>query len=176
MAEDLRRYLGHLPVRARADSLAYRASKFAARNRVVLGAATVAVAALAASAAVAVWQARTAARERDRALVRLQRAEAADDLAGFLLEEATPSGGKPLTNAEMLARGERVIERRYAGDPALRVHMELTLAERYFENSQFDRWRATLERAFSAARGLDDVALRSRAGCAWALALAEQDR
>jgi eukaryotic-like serine/threonine-protein kinase len=176
MADDLRRYLDRQPVRARPDSLAYRARKFAARNRLVLGAATVAVAALATGTAVAAWQARTAARERDRALVRLQRAEAADDLAGFLLEEATPSGGRPLTNAEMLARGEAVIERRYASDPALRVHMLLTLADRYYQNDQFDRWRSTLDRAFSAARGLDDVALRSRASCARALALAEEER
>jgi eukaryotic-like serine/threonine-protein kinase len=176
MADDLRRYLDRQPVRARPDSLAYRARKFVARNRVVLGAATVAVAALAASAAVAVWQARTAARERDRALVRLQRAEAADDLAGFLLEEATPSGGRPLTNAEMLDRGEALIERRYAGDPALRVHMLLTLADRYHQNNQFDRMRSTLDRAFSAARGLDDVALRSRTGCAWAFVLADEGR
>jgi serine/threonine-protein kinase len=176
MADDLRRYLERQPVRARADSLAYRAHKFVARNRVVLGAVTVAAAALAVSAAVAVWQAGTAARQRDRALVRLQRAEAADDLAGFLMEEATPSGGRPLTNAEMLARGEAAIERRYAGDPALRVHMLLTLAERYYENGQFDRWRSTLDHAFSAARGLDDVALRSRAGCAWAFGLSEDGR
>jgi tetratricopeptide (TPR) repeat protein len=52
----------------------------------------------------------------------------------------------------------------------------LTLADRYHQNEQFDRWRSTLERAFSAARGLDDVALRSRAGCAWACALAFQER
>jgi serine/threonine-protein kinase len=176
MADDLRRYLDRQPVRARPDSLAYRARKFAARNRVMFGAATVAVAALATSAAVAVWQAGTAARQRDRALVRLQRAEAADDLAGFLLEEATPSGGRPLSNAELLARGETVIERRYAGEPALRVHMLLTLAERYYENDQYDRARSTLDRAFSASRGLDDVALRSRAGCAWAYAVAEDGR
>ncbi len=176
MADDLRRYLDHQPVRARADSLAYRARKFAARNRVLLGAAALAVVALAASATVAVWQARTAARQRDRALVRLQRAEAADDLTGFLLKEATPSGGRPLTNAEILARGEALIERRYARDPALRVHMLLTLADRYYQNDQFDRWRSTLDRAFSASRGLDDVALRSRAGCAWACALADEKR
>jgi len=173
MADDLRRYLDRQPVRARPDSLAYRARKFAARNRVVLGAATLAVAALAASAAVAVWQARAAARQRDRALVQLQRAEATNDLSSFLLSEARPAAGRPISNAELLARGEALIERRFANEPVVRVHLLLMLAERYQENQQFDRWKTTLDRAFELSRGIPDVGLRSLAGCSQAAALAE---
>jgi serine/threonine-protein kinase len=176
MADDLRRFLDHQPVRARPDSLGYRTQKFVGRHRLVLGAAAVAVAALAAGAAVAARQARASGLERDHALVQLQRAEATNDFNGFLLKEATPSAGRPLTNAELLARGEALIERRFAGDPVLRVHMLLMLADRYYENNQFDRWQATLERAFVWSRGVADVALRSRAGCARAYALADQGR
>src|SRR5262249_22640036 len=41
-ADDLNRYLNHEPVRARPDSIAYRASKFLARNKlVVIGSAVI---------------------------------------------------------------------------------------------------------------------------------------
>src|SRR6185295_1056688 len=67
-ADDLRRYLDHRPVRARPDSLGYRARKFVSRNRLVLGPSALAVVALATSAGMAARQARASARERDRAL------------------------------------------------------------------------------------------------------------
>jgi serine/threonine-protein kinase len=176
MADDLRRYLGHRPVRARADSVAYRTRKFVARNRTAMGAGAIVLVALLASASVAVREARTAARQRDRALVQLQRAEATNDLANFLLQQATPSGGRPITNAEMLARGEALVERRFADDPVLRVHMLLTLSDRYYENQQLDRWQAVLDRAFLLSRGIADVGLRSRAACAKAFAAADQGK
>src|SRR5206468_3930636 len=56
----------------------------------------------------------------------------------------------------------------------VRVHMLLTLAERYHENQQYDRWLATLERAFALSRGIADVGLRSRAACAKARAVFDQ--
>jgi eukaryotic-like serine/threonine-protein kinase len=176
MADDLRRYLGRLPVRARADSLGYRTRKFVSRNRLPLGAAAVAVLALVAGTAIAVWQARSAARERDRALVELHRAEATSDLTSFLLSEATPSQGRPITNAEVLARGEALVDRRFEGEPELRVHMLLALSERYHQNDQFDRWQATVDRAFSVSRGIADVGLRSRAACVKAAALDDQGK
>jgi serine/threonine-protein kinase len=176
MAEDLRRYLDRRPVRARADSLGYRTRKFVARHRIVLGAAAVVIAALATGAGIAVRQARASARERDRALVELRRSEATNEFNGFLLKEATPSEGRPLTNAELLARGDDLVEQGFALDPALRVHLLLILSDRYDENAQFDRWQATLDRAFAASRGLADVELRSRAACAKARGLADQQR
>jgi serine/threonine protein kinase/tetratricopeptide (TPR) repeat protein len=174
MAEDLRRYLDRRPVHARPDSIGYRARKLVARNRIAVAAGAVALLALLTAAGVSVWQWRTAARQRDRALVQLQRAEATNDLTSFLLSEATPSGGRPITNAELLARGEALVDRRFADDPTLRVHMLLTLADRYQENQQFDRQRLVLERAFDLSRGIADVGLRSRAECAKAASLAEK--
>jgi eukaryotic-like serine/threonine-protein kinase len=171
MADDLRRYLDHRPVLARKDSLGYRARKFVARNRVGLAAAGVAVAALVTGTAVAVWQARQAAAERDRALVELQRSEATNALASFLLAEARPSGGRPLSNAELLARGEALVERRFATEPALQAHLFMGLSELHHENEQFDRWQATIHRAFALSRELPDVGLRSRSACLKAAAL-----
>ncbi|HEY0483171.1 MAG TPA: serine/threonine-protein kinase [Kofleriaceae bacterium] len=171
MADDLRRHLELRPVRARADSFGYRTRRFAARNRAAVGAALIVVAALVTGTGVAVWQARTAERQRDRALVQLSRAEATSDLAGFLLSEATPSAGRPVTSAELLARGEALVERRFAGEPALQAHMLLMLSERYHDNDQFDRWQATVDRAFALSRTSADIGLRSRAACGKAAAI-----
>ena len=174
MADDLRRYLEHRPVAARPQSFGYRARKFVARNRLALGAAATALVALLSGAGVALWQARIAAAQRDRALAQLHRAEATIDFTSFLLAEATPTEGRPLTNAELLARGEALIDRRYANDPSNRVLMLLTLAERYEENQQYDRTVALVERAFRESRGMPDVGLRSRAACARARAQFDQ--
>jgi serine/threonine-protein kinase len=76
-AEDLRRYLHYEPVSARADSLAYRAAKFARRHRVGVGAAAAVAVAVIAGVTGTVWQALETARQRDRALTQLQRAETA---------------------------------------------------------------------------------------------------
>ncbi len=62
-ADDLERFLTHMPVRARPDSLGYRASKFLRRNRVALAAAAVLVGALSGALAVTV---RAELRERAR--------------------------------------------------------------------------------------------------------------
>ena len=176
MADDLRRYLDHRPVRARADSLGYRTRKFASRNRLALSAAAIVVVALATGAGVAARQARASALQRDRALVELRRAEATNAFNDFLLQEATPSAGKPISNAELLARGDALVDRRFARDPELRVHMLLMLADRYYENGQYDRWQATLDRAFTLSRVVADVELRARAGCDKAFGLADQGR
>ena len=174
MADDLRRYLAHLPVRARGDSFGYRSKMFVIRHRPALGAAAVAVVALLTGTLIAVWQARAAGRQRDRAVVQLRRAEATNDLTNFLLSEATPRDGRPISNADVLARGAELVERRYANDPALRVHMLLTLVERYIENQQYDLARQTVEHAFDLSRATGDERLRARAACALAAVLTEQ--
>jgi serine/threonine-protein kinase len=172
-ADDIRRHLRNEPVAARPDSLWYRSRKLAARHRLEIGAAAAIALALTAGAGVAVSQARTSARERDRALEQLRRAEATNDFSSFLLSEATPPG-KPVTHAELLARGEELIDKRFAGDPVLRVHMLLVLAERYYENFQFDRWLSGIQRAFEQSGTLPDVRLRAVAACRMAVAAGER--
>lgn len=63
-AADLRRHLEGHPVLARPQSLWYRASKFARRNKLLAGAAAAVVLALTAGLLVALWQARVAQGER----------------------------------------------------------------------------------------------------------------
>jgi non-specific serine/threonine protein kinase/serine/threonine-protein kinase len=71
LAEDIERHLTHRPVLAAPDSWAYRLRKLVARHPIVTAASAVAVTALAALTVVALWQARRAELERDRAQARL---------------------------------------------------------------------------------------------------------
>ncbi len=63
LAQDLRRFLEHKPVLARPDSLAYRASRFARRNRLAVLAMAGILLSLSGGLAAALWQAQRATRE-----------------------------------------------------------------------------------------------------------------
>jgi serine/threonine-protein kinase len=171
--EDVRRYLHGEPITARRDSVVYRARRFVGRHRVGFATAVGAAVALITGTAIAVSQARASAHERDRALIELRRAEATDDFSSFLLSQARPAG-KPISNADLLARGEALIAQRFANDPALRVHLLLNLADRYQENQQFDARTRVLTTAYRESRTLPDPGLRSYATCEWASQVAEQ--
>ena len=173
LAEDLRRHIRHEPVTARPDSLWYRTRAFAARHRLEVGAAAAIVLALIVGTGIAVNQARASARERDRALELLRRAEVTNDFSSFLLTEATPAN-QTLTNADLLTRGEELITRRFADDPVLRVHLLLVLADRHYENYQFDRWSAAIARAFEQSRTLPDIRLRALTACRMAITTAQR--
>jgi serine/threonine-protein kinase len=67
LADDIRRYLAHEPIAARPDARLYRIAKFMRRNRAGVAAASIAVAALGAGVAIALWQAREAGRQRVQA-------------------------------------------------------------------------------------------------------------
>ena len=67
LSEDVRRYLDHRSVLARADTFSYRAAKFIARNRFAVGFATLAAVGLITGTVVALHQASVAIAERARA-------------------------------------------------------------------------------------------------------------
>src|SRR5262249_3357511 len=67
LADDLRRYLGHYPVGARLNTVAYRAKKFVRRNRLAVALASVAIIASGAGLLGTIVQAHRAARAAERA-------------------------------------------------------------------------------------------------------------
>jgi serine/threonine-protein kinase len=107
-ADDLRRYLRNEPVGARPDSLAYRASRFAARNKLAVGAAAIVLATIVAAAAVSVLQAIEATRQRDRALSLAARNEAVVDFVASMLTEVAPAD-QPVRVADLLERSESIL-------------------------------------------------------------------
>lgn len=106
LAEDIERHLDQRPVLARADSRAYRARRFVARNRVGVGLALAALLALTGGSAALAWQAHVAVQER-------KRAEDVKDFIAEILRDADPYEGTkgPVSVTDLLRRAlDRVQE------------------------------------------------------------------
>jgi tetratricopeptide (TPR) repeat protein len=172
-ADDLRRYLHHEPVSARADSLAYRAAKFARRHRIVVGAALTVALAVVAGVMGTVWQAVESARQRDRALVQLQRAETA---AGFVTVMLYNTWGpeERITLGEFLVRSEELALRSLENQPEQQAVVLDSLGSYYFSLGDLTRAEPLLRRATSILPPSADVSLRARVECNHALVIGQQ--
>lgn len=133
LAEDVERHLDGRPVRAREESLTYRATRFVQRNRVAVGAAGVVALALLLGS-LAAWRGeRKARKEASRARQEAEHARIETDsfrgIAAFLedqvlfaLEAAAGSGH--LERAEqLLLRQAAEVRRRYPDEVHLRANM-----------------------------------------------------
>ncbi len=85
--DDIERHLKNLPVRARPNTLAYRASRFFRRNRIAVSATALVILALISGLAIALWQTQIARVERARAE---QRFSDVRKLSNSLLFEISP--------------------------------------------------------------------------------------
>ena len=164
LAEDLVRYLKHEPIRARPDTVVYRAAKFVRRNRTAVALAAVAALATVAGVAGTLVQARTARAQRNFAFRQLQHSEAVNDLNSFLLSDAAPSG-KPFTVNELLDRAQQIVERQ-RGNDASRVQLLISIGEQYNTQDEDAKARPILEEAYLISRGLTDHSTRAQASCA----------
>ena len=169
LGEDLERFLRHQPIAARPDSLAYRAAKFVARNRVVVGLSALAIVATIAGLAGTLIQARTARAQRDFALNQLALAEEINDLNRFLLSDAAPSG-KPFQVNDLLARAERILDKQQRRD-ASHVELLISVGRQYWVQDEDERARRVLEKAYADARALPESGVRAKAACALGSAL-----
>lgn len=127
LAEDLRHHLERRPVAARRGSWRYRAGRFVARHRVAVALAGLLVASLAGGLASIVIQAREVARERDRALLEGQRANAALAFQREIFRRARPAThlGREPSASELLDLGERLL----TDDERLDAGVRATLLE-----------------------------------------------
>jgi tetratricopeptide (TPR) repeat protein len=111
LAGDVRRYLDGLPVLARPGSPWYMLSKFTRRNKVMVGAASLAALALAAGAVLALWQARVAHQER---VLAERRFDLARRVAGSVLfeihDEIASLAGSTKARELLLARSMQYLD------------------------------------------------------------------
>ncbi|HWS87886.1 MAG TPA: serine/threonine-protein kinase [Pyrinomonadaceae bacterium] len=103
-AEDIRRHLNELPVSARPDTFAYRASKFVRRNRVGVVAASLIFVALIAGILGTAYQARVAQRERGRAEKRFEQVRKLANNVVFKYHDAIASLPGATATREMLVK------------------------------------------------------------------------
>ncbi|NNF57248.1 MAG: serine/threonine protein kinase, partial [Rhodothermaceae bacterium] len=153
--EDIRRYLNGLPVRARPDTLGYRTRKFVQRHRTGVAAAALVLVSLLAGLGGVAWQAREAARERDRARTEADKAERALDFLVDLFEQADPgaTAGATVTAREVL---DRAAERLAALDdqPEAKATLLDAIGRVYHNLGLFDQAEVPLSEALALRRTL----------------------
>ena len=170
LADDLRRYLGNEPIRARPDTLSYRAIKFVRRNRTVVALAALAILATTAGV-VATWmQVRTARTQRDLAVRQFARAERISDLNQLLLTDVAPMG-KPLTVNQLLALEEHIVEREHYDNAANHVELLLSIGDQYSGEDENEKALRVLKQAYQLSRGLKERPIRAKASCVLAGAM-----
>lgn len=177
-ADDLRHFLTHEPVRARADTLRYRTQKFVRRNRGGVAAGLLILTAIAAGFGGTLWQAhrantnaRLAERAREQAVDRLNSAEASSEFLSFLLEQGAD---KPFTTPQLLERGEDIVKRQFRSDPAMRGELLFMLADLHAASGESSKGETLFREAKAAAGETNNISLQARIDCSLALELAEK--
>ena len=105
-AEDLRRFLFHQPISARADTVTYRIAKFVRRNRGSVVTGLLVAIGLIATSAFALTQMHSARAQRDIAVAEARHANAQADLTQYILDDEL-SRLSPEAESERLHRAHR---------------------------------------------------------------------
>jgi serine/threonine-protein kinase len=170
LADDLRRYLSNEPIRARPETLSYRAIKFVRRNRTAVALAALAILAGAVGVAATWMQVRTARTQRDLAVRQFARAERISDLNELLLTDVAPMG-KPVTVNQLLALEEHIVEREHYNNAANHVELLLSIGDQYSGEDENEKALRVLKQAYQLSRGLKERSIRAKASCVLAGAM-----
>jgi eukaryotic-like serine/threonine-protein kinase len=162
LADDLRRYLGHEPVAARANLVGYRVRKFVRRYRAAVIGSSAAVLALMAATAFALFQMRQAQIERDQVRAQAKRAERQAEFVTLMMSTV---GNKPTTAEQLVDAGSRLVGEHYTGDPEFRVSAMLNLSARYADLGLTQKQLAILNEANQIAHQLNDATMIARSEC-----------
>ena len=148
LCADLRAHRDGLPVLARPDTLAYRASKFVRRNRVAVVAAAIVLVTLVGSGVSLALQLRRAERERDKAA---QVSELLTDL--LLMADPSEHRGADVTARDVLDRGAATIER-LDDQPEVQATLMDVMGRAYRNLGEYDRAEPLLVATLEARRRL----------------------
>jgi len=135
LGEDIQRHLDGMPVRARARSRRYRASRFLRRHRVSVTAIAGVVAALCIGLGVAIWQAQEASHQA-------MLAEQSRDFVLTMLKETNPGGnedGVELRAVDMLLAAADRVEAADDLAPLIQGRLAMVIAEGLLELGSMDR-------------------------------------
>ncbi len=162
LAEDVRRYLAHEPVAARAPTLLYRTSRFVRRNRLGVAIGSIGVLAVAAALVTALVQQGIARKESARATRELSYAQATQEFLAAILQQGAD---KPLTTQQLLDSGESLIDLQFGATPDLRARLLFALAEQYGSLAQSATAQNLLRKAQSVVKSSRDSGLAARITC-----------
>ncbi len=179
-AEDLRRHLQGLPVKARRDTLAYRAGKFLRRHRLGVSAALAATLTLAGS--ITFHTVRLAA-ERNRAQVESDKSNQVASFLRGLFENADPGRGRgaQVTARELLDQGAARIDAELADQPEVQAELMDLMGSVYLDLGLYEdadpllQVSEELRRERFGAQAEETLASRLHRG-QWLHAVGEYDR
>jgi len=161
-AEDLTRYVNHLPISARRPTWTYRTGKFIRRNRAAVLGGVVVWLALIGAAVITALQARAARVQRDVARYQTERANAQVEFQKLLLSEV---GDRPMTMGELLDRGRSLLLHQSGGDPRFLPSLLVDLSGLYGQIGDRRVRDTLLNTADSIARALGVPALMAQVQC-----------
>lgn len=162
-AADVERHLNGMPVIARADSWAYRASKFVGRHSLVVALSVAFIALLVGFTITTYMQSQRIAHERDLARAERTRAEEergrAEAVASFLIEsfrlaDPSQSRGKDITAREILDTGATRITRELRSQPALQATLLDVIGSVYLGLGQPSEAQPLIEQGLSIRQAL----------------------
>ena len=158
-AEDLRHYLDGMPVRARGDSLRYRAVKFMSRHRYAVTAASLGGLALVAGIVTTTWQARIAAEQTRIAQEEVRKQRAVQSFLTALFEKNTrlqPDALKArnMSVHELLVDASDKVLHQFTDAPAVRMELMNTVARLLIDINEFERAGTLSREAVKIAREL----------------------
>jgi eukaryotic-like serine/threonine-protein kinase len=157
-ANDLRRYLEHRPVLARAPRWHYLLGKFSRRHRIGLTLGGVASVALVALGTHAVQQ-------RQQAQISQLRMTTTEGLLHSMFRGMSPdvAAKRTFTARELLGRVERHLNQTPEANPAARAAVQIRLADMYVEVGAYEAAAATFRLAGAGAEKAEDLGLQAEA-------------
>jgi serine/threonine-protein kinase len=158
LAEDVRRHLEGLPVRARRGTLRYRSSKFARRHRWSLLASAAVLVALLGLGGRLVWEGNRAEAALATAETERQRSERLVEFLVALFAAPNPRTDRDasVTAREMLQRGAEKLTTELADQPEVQARAQSEIGLILNELGEYRTAAELLERAIATQRALGD--------------------
>jgi eukaryotic-like serine/threonine-protein kinase len=169
-ADDLRCYLMHEPVKAHADTVAYRLTKFVRRHRGGVVSGLLIILVLFVATITTFLQMIEANRQRDAAQFEARRAESSNEFLNLLLLSDGGTSQSSLSPSGRIALGARMLELQYGDDPRFAGRMLVELSTQY-RGQTLTRQAVELDtRAYELGKKAADSELMALAQCAAAYA------
>ncbi len=154
LSEDVRLYLAGFPVRARKDTLRYRAGKFIGRNRIGVAAGAILVLVVLGFGIGMGLLARRVALERDSARRERNTAEQVSQFLVSIFQVSDPekARGDTITAREILDRAATKITKDLRDQPDVEARLLETVGKVYENLGQYETSRSLLEQALNIRR------------------------
>lgn len=154
-SDDIDKYLNGLPVIARPNTFSYRAEKFIKRNLVASIISGLFILSFIGGLAFSIWQARIAARERDRAIAEQNKTESVNRFMSRILQAASPEQkGKDAKILDVLNDAEQNIETEFVDQPEQKAQAYLNLGITYLSIQEFERSESLLKKSLEVCQKL----------------------